>query len=171
MSTYYYQLQLRQYTEANRTTCTPLAGEPFYTTDNKEFFLGDGTTAGGNFISSGTMSQAGADQSPTAAGTLAIAPTLFCSRYAQRILPGAGSGAFTYNVSIARAKMLPGAIVEFYIELPASSNPTVSIKDAVSNTVIGTITNPLPSAPFYYSMTATLCADGAWHKTNGNPIS
>lgn len=46
-------LQIRRGTEADRTTITPAVGEPIYTTDNKELFIGDGTTPGGVAVGGG----------------------------------------------------------------------------------------------------------------------
>jgi hypothetical protein len=40
-------LQLRRGIEADRTGYTFVQGEPIYTTDTKELFIGDGFTAGG----------------------------------------------------------------------------------------------------------------------------
>lgn len=48
-------LRLRRGTNADRTTITPVQGEPIYTTDTKKLYVGDGTTAGGVVIG-GTMS-------------------------------------------------------------------------------------------------------------------
>ena len=44
-------LQLRRGTNTNRLTVTPAQGEPLYTTDTKQLYIGDGTTAGGNPVS------------------------------------------------------------------------------------------------------------------------
>lgn len=44
-------IKVKRGLEANRSVVTPLEGELIYTTDNKELFIGDGTTAGGNAIS------------------------------------------------------------------------------------------------------------------------
>lgn len=46
-------LQLRQGTNAERLTVTPLSGEPIWTTDTKALYIGDGTTAGGVLITGG----------------------------------------------------------------------------------------------------------------------
>jgi Major tropism determinant N-terminal domain len=46
-------LRLRRGTNADRTTITPVQGEPIYTTDTKKLFVGDGTTAGGVEIGGG----------------------------------------------------------------------------------------------------------------------
>jgi hypothetical protein len=43
-------LKIRKGTDAERLTITPAAGELIYTTDTKQIFVGDGTTAGGVFV-------------------------------------------------------------------------------------------------------------------------
>jgi Major tropism determinant N-terminal domain len=43
-------LKIRKGTDAERLTVTPAAGELIYTTDTKQIFVGDGTTAGGVFV-------------------------------------------------------------------------------------------------------------------------
>jgi hypothetical protein len=45
--------QLRRGTNAQRSTITPLQGELLYTTDTKNLYVGDGTTAGGVIVSGG----------------------------------------------------------------------------------------------------------------------
>lgn len=44
-------LQVRRGLSTDRTTITPIAGELLYTTDTKNLYVGDGSTAGGNIIS------------------------------------------------------------------------------------------------------------------------
>lgn len=44
-------LRLRRGTDAERITIIPLEGELIYTTDTEKVYVGDGTTAGGNLIS------------------------------------------------------------------------------------------------------------------------
>lgn len=46
-------LRIRRGTNADRTTITPVQGEPIYTTDTKKLYVGDGTTAGGVEIGGG----------------------------------------------------------------------------------------------------------------------
>ena len=48
------KIQIRRGLEAQRTLITPDAGEPLFTTDNKQLFIGDGTTAGGLFVGGGS---------------------------------------------------------------------------------------------------------------------
>jgi hypothetical protein len=43
-----YQIQLRRMTDAARQLITPANGEPVWTTDTKEMYMGDGVTVGGN---------------------------------------------------------------------------------------------------------------------------
>lgn len=47
-------LQIRRGTDAERLSITPEAGEPVFTLDTKEFFIGDGITQGGVLVS-GTL--------------------------------------------------------------------------------------------------------------------
>lgn len=47
-------LQIRRGTDAERQTITPKIAEPIFTTDQKELYIGDGTTQGGILIS-GTL--------------------------------------------------------------------------------------------------------------------
>jgi len=42
--------KLRRGLESERTTITPLEGEPLYTTDTHLLYIGDGSTAGGNLV-------------------------------------------------------------------------------------------------------------------------
>ena len=46
-------LKLRKGTDAERLSITPASGELIYTTDTKQIFVGDGTTAGGVFVGGG----------------------------------------------------------------------------------------------------------------------
>lgn len=48
------KIQIRRGVEAQRALITPDVGEPLFTTDNKQFFIGDGATAGGILISGGS---------------------------------------------------------------------------------------------------------------------
>jgi len=59
-------LRLRRGTDAERQTITPLEGELIYTTDLKELWVGDGTTAGGILVSA----EVSDDTSPQLGGNL-----------------------------------------------------------------------------------------------------
>ena len=48
------KIQIRRGVEAQRALITPDVGEPLFTTDNKQLFIGDGATAGGLFVGGGT---------------------------------------------------------------------------------------------------------------------
>ena len=49
-------LKLRRGTNAGRTAITPAEGEPIFTTDTKQLYIGDGTTAGGVVVGGGGLS-------------------------------------------------------------------------------------------------------------------
>ena len=44
------QLQFRQGTDAERLLIIPASGEPIWTTDSQKFYIGDGTTVGGDLV-------------------------------------------------------------------------------------------------------------------------
>jgi hypothetical protein len=48
------KIQFRRGVEAQRALVTPDAGEPLFTTDTKELFIGDGSTPGGLFMGGAT---------------------------------------------------------------------------------------------------------------------
>jgi hypothetical protein len=48
------KIQMRRGVEAQRTLITPDVGEPLFTTDNKQLFIGDGATAGGLLVGGGS---------------------------------------------------------------------------------------------------------------------
>jgi hypothetical protein len=62
-------LRLRRGTEADRTSITPVQGEPIYTTDTKKLFIGDGTTAGGVEVGGTSVSNASDNRIITSDGT------------------------------------------------------------------------------------------------------
>lgn len=49
------KIQVRRGVEAQRPLITPDVGEPLFTTDNKQLFIGDGVTAGGLFVGGGSL--------------------------------------------------------------------------------------------------------------------
>jgi hypothetical protein len=48
------KIQIRRGVEAQRASIIPDTGELLFTTDNKQLFIGDGTTAGGLLVGGGT---------------------------------------------------------------------------------------------------------------------
>jgi len=63
-------LQVRRGTNTERLGITPLAGELVYTTDTKQLYVGDGSTAGGITSISGTIDSVLADTTPQLGGDL-----------------------------------------------------------------------------------------------------
>lgn len=56
----------------------------------------------------------------------------------QYVSAGAGSGTYTYSLTLTTAGALRGDRMELTISMPASTNPTVSIIGATTESVIGT---------------------------------
>ena len=48
------KIQIRRGVESQRAAVTPDAGEPLFTTDLKQLFIGDGATPGGLFVGGGS---------------------------------------------------------------------------------------------------------------------
>lgn len=63
-------LKLRRGTNAGRTAITPAEGEPIYTTDTKQLFIGDGTTAGGVAVGGGVSDGDKGDITVSGGGTV-----------------------------------------------------------------------------------------------------
>lgn len=63
-------LQVRRGTNAERLGITPAEGELIFTTDTKQLYVGDGTTAGGITSIAGTIDSLLADSTPQLGGTL-----------------------------------------------------------------------------------------------------
>jgi hypothetical protein len=92
-----------------------------------------------------------ADLAPAAAVGAALFAATGFFLIANRILPGAGSGAFTAAYALPVASQKTGAIAEVNVELPASANPTVEIHNATSGgTLLASVTNPAPAAAAYW---------------------
>lgn len=49
------KIQIRRGVEAQRASITPDVGEPLFTTDSKQLFIGDGATAGGLLVGGGSV--------------------------------------------------------------------------------------------------------------------
>jgi hypothetical protein len=57
------QLQFRQGTNAERLLIAPASGEPIWTTDTQKFYIGDGTTVGGDFVGPSPYDRGTGDES------------------------------------------------------------------------------------------------------------
>lgn len=92
-----------------------------------------------------------------------FAVTLF-SMLHRKIIATAGSGAYSAEYALPTASMTTGAFVEVNVELAASANPTVEIRNATTGgTLLATVTNPAPAAAAYWY--GRFRFDGtAWHK-------
>jgi hypothetical protein len=75
-------LKIKRGLESARSGITPAEGEFLYTTDEKKLYIGDGTTAGGNLVSGGSVSngvfaiEAAVDFTTASAQTIGTLPAL-----------------------------------------------------------------------------------------------
>jgi hypothetical protein len=93
------KIQIQRGVEAQRALITPDAGEPLFTTDNKQLFIGDGTTAGGLLVGGGS----GAGYVQKIRGTQAIG-----SGVDTVMVSGLGLGAVPGQVLVTVRKLTGG---------------------------------------------------------------
>jgi hypothetical protein len=67
------KLQFRQGTDAERLLITPASGEPIWTTDTQKFYIGDGSTVGGDFVGPSPYDRGTGTQSIVALNTGCVA--------------------------------------------------------------------------------------------------
>jgi len=110
-------LKLKRGTEANRSGYTPADGEIIATTDQKQLFLGDGSTAGGNAIGGGGIDAGGViavGVSTIPNGYLkcngsTISRTTYSSLFAVLgTVYGVGDGSTTFNLPDLRGEFIRG---------------------------------------------------------------
>jgi major tropism determinant Mtd-like protein len=102
------KIQIRRGVEAQRASITPDAGEPLFTTDNKQLFIGDGATAGGLFVGGGSV----AGYVQKIRGTQAI-----------------GSGADSVTVSGLGLAAVPGQVLVTVRKLTGGLNLFATVRD------------------------------------------
>lgn len=102
----------------------------------------------------------------SATGTSDLAPATQFIQWYQSVAASAGSGAYTYNLTLDNTLAQSGAEYTVLITLPASANPTIRIYD---NTTAGTLLDTIAgdsSNATTYNFVANF--DGTnWHKTQG----
>ena len=137
-------LKLRRGLSTDRTTVTPAEGELLYTTDTKLVYVGDGSTAGGNVISSGSGSGPTYD--------LATQSVIGLNRAAIRL--GTSDNSVNSDLTII-----------------GNLGATVSIINSTSLEISGGInTGGIGQIPFYETAGQRLTSSGAalsWNKTTG----
>ena len=109
--------KLKRGTEANRGSYTPAAGEIIATTDQKQLFLGDGSTAGGNAIAGGGIAAGaviavGVSSIPTGylkCNGAAVSRTTYSALFVELgTLYGVGNGTTTFNLPDLRGEFIRG---------------------------------------------------------------
>ncbi|MDR3405115.1 MAG: hypothetical protein P4L99_21655 [Chthoniobacter sp.] len=109
----------------------------------------------GNVRYLAVLAPAQADLTPAAvASALLFNGEIGFSLIRQKIVPTAGSGAFTAAYGLPTTNMVTGALAKVNVELPASANPTVEIHNATAGgTLLETIndaTKPVPGEAAYW---------------------
>lgn len=143
------QFQFRRGTNTQRLATTFALGEGFYTTDTKLWYMGDGTTVGGNLIgpvtaggnNSGSTHVAGVRPTLSAAGNTNVSPGSKISPYTAAFNVTAGIGLFTANLVLIGSAANQGDLIHVSLLLPPATNPTVVILDStLGGTVLDTVT-------------------------------
>jgi hypothetical protein len=108
----------------------------------------------------------------SSAGTTDLAPETPFFQWYQKVIAGAGSGAYTAKFTLDDANAVDGAIFRVSVELPASANPTVSIyNNTISDTLLDAVTNPTPGVAAYYIAEFRFDVEtGDWEKIDGHFI-
>jgi hypothetical protein len=94
----------------------------------------------------------------SAAGNTDVTPTAGNTAHTALISPGAGAGPYTRTVSILTANAADGCRCWLRIEMPASANPTVEIRNATSG---GTLLKSIPGNAFAHTLVLMLVHDGS----------
>lgn len=126
-------LKLRRGTNAGRTAITPAEGEPIYTTDTKQLYIGDGSTAGGVVVGGSALGAPTyqiiktADESITASTTLQDDDHLF------KALTGNKRYYFQFHLVWIKQAGAANALVfavdgntEGYAAVPSATNMTAT---------------------------------------------
>lgn len=145
-------IRLRRGLNADRTTIIPESGEPLWTTDSKNLYIGDGSTAGGNLVGGGgTVTSVGmtvpsafsvTPSTITTSGTFAVTGAGSVSQYVR----GDGTLA-TYNPGTGGG----GASVSYYLNGSVTQGTFggVSMREINKSPIIGTGTDFTISADGY----------------------
>jgi hypothetical protein len=116
-------LQFRRGEDADRTSVTPLAGEPLWITDTDELYIGDGSTAGGVLITGG-----GGGGAPTNADYLV--KTANGTLTAERVVTD--STSVTANWATGGQVAFERAALTGDVTASANGNTTTIANDAVT---------------------------------------
>jgi hypothetical protein len=137
----------------NNSSGAITAGQSYYTEAEVDTLVATEVSARNTAIAAAVLGLGPApnqaDLTPSAAVSAALFAATEFSAIANRILPGAGTGAFTAAYSLPTASMVTGAIAEINVELPASSNPTVEIHDG-GGSLLATLNNTSGGAQYWY---------------------
>jgi hypothetical protein len=103
----------------------------------------------------------------SAAGNTDVTPPAGGGYHTAVVVPSAGAGAYTRTVSILTANALQGSRVTLRVEMPASANPTVEIRNATSG---GTLLLTLSGNASAVTYPVELVYTGSAWRLASNPV-
>lgn len=96
------------------------------------------------------MSGDSADLAVSTTGTSDLAPAEPFMQWFQKVVAAAGAGAYTRKLTLDTAEAMDGAIFRVYIELAASGNPTIEIRnESAAGTLLQTISGDTDNAGYF----------------------
>jgi hypothetical protein len=134
-------LQIRQGTNAERQTITPASGEPIWTTDQKQLWVGDGSTVGGVSINStssisyddATFKHLNVTTTSSFGGLITLGTGTYQTKFGQNTAPGYDS-----YFSIQAQRGGETFLVETYENVYFNTTGTVRIGDASGTGILAT---------------------------------
>jgi hypothetical protein len=96
----------------------------------------------------------------SAAGNTDITPTAGANQHTARVIPTAGAGTYTRTVSVLTANATDGTTCSLRVEMAASVNPTVEIRNATSGGTL--LATAAPSATAYTVIYDLVYTGAAW---------
>lgn len=113
-----------------------------------------------------------ADITVSAAGTHDLAPAAPFMQWFQKIVAQAGSGPYTHKFTLDNSQAKDGAIFRVYIELAASANPTIEIRDdLVTGTLLQTLSGDSSNAGYFFFEAEFDKNSNTWRKIQGGYLT
>lgn len=107
-----------------------------------------------------------ADLAVSTAGTSDLAPAAAFNRWFQKVVAQAGAGAYNRKLTLDTSKAMDGAMFFVYVELAASANLTVEIRnESAAGTLLQTLSGDADSAGYFLFVAEFNGA--AWQKIFG----
>ncbi len=143
-------LRFRQGTEAERILFTPASGEPIWTTDSQKFYIGDGSTAGGDFMGPSPYARSSGTQSITALNTNCVSSGDYSS-----VLGGQNNkiqSVTTHALICGGQDNLIDSDTNNHCSVIGGQNNKITGYSAFRSTIVGGYSNTISSASSYNSV-------------------